>query len=963
MAIDYEQPKVMLCTLDFETYWSVTHSLTKMNPITYIMHPETEIQSVSIAYDDWPAETFFGEERIRQVFAKIDWSTKILNAHNNLGFDALIAVWRFGIRPKSFTCTLAMSFPFFGLTCGVSLAAVSRELKLPDKGSLDEVNTKGKKVADFTDDERKKMVVYNNRDTDNCRSIWKELAPKLPRIEHKLIDLTTRMTVYPQLIVDRPLLVKALETEIQRKKDALQELAVVCGVWQDGMDMDEAVEAMRGIVMSQPKFANLLERLGAVIPMKESPTQEDENGDPVMVPALSKKDKGMTDLLESDDMLIAMAAATRLETKSTQLETRLKTFIDVSDALGGWLPMPLNYCGATISWRMSGSMKMNCMTGDHEVLTCHGWKRLDEWQAGEPIMQWWPDGKLTYALNPGKVVQQADELICIDAPFVRGNFTPEHRFVSLRDGRVIERTAGWVAEHSGLDGIPTGGMYENGWASTLTPWQVRLLVAVAADGSYKNGAYVFGFKKERKVQRLETILSTLQIRCTRCVYDDLTVIRIGKFDAPEWMQKGFGAWVLDLSAQSMDALLDEVVHWDGHHNSNSGQPTFFTTQMDQAEWVATIAHLRGMRASIYSYKRKDGYADAIHVYFGSSETTSIDTKRQVKVMKEKTTVYCPQVESSYVLVRYDGAIHVTGNCQNLPRVNPKSPKPTDALRQSILAPEGHQILVVDSSNIELRVAHMLAGQHETIEKLRNGEDLYCWFASDLYGKDVTKKDIGERFIGKVAMLSLQYGAGWKAFKDMCRVVGKSMGLPDDICILSDDEAKRIVNVWRRQFPMIADKHDGIWKKCDKAIVAMFEGRELVIDKCGLCYTEKNRIVTPDGHWLQYPELRQNLNSSTKKWEWLYGEGRHKSRIYGPHLFENICQHIARLVVMEQTIKLDKHYPVALSCHDEAVAVPPDIEAQKALKLALEIFHTPPKWWPDLPIAAEADLGISYAAAK
>lgn len=660
MSEKYETPKVMLCTLDIETYWSTTHSLSKMNPIVYIMHPETEIQSVSIAFDDWPAETFFGEERIRQVFSKIDWSTKILNAHNNSGFDALIAVWRFGIRPKSFSCTLAMSQPFFGLTCGVSLAAVSKELKLPDKGSLEAVNTKGKKVAQFTDDERKKMVVYNNRDTDNCRSIWKHLAPKLPKIEHRLIDLTTRMTVYPQLIVDRPLLVQALKEEIQRKNDALQELAVVCGVWQNGMDVDTAIEAMRKIVMSQPQFAALLERLGAVIPMKESPTQEDENGDPIMVPALSKKDKGMTDLLESDNMLVAMAASVRLETKSTQLETRLRTFIDVSDALNGWLPMPLNYCGATISWRMSGSMKMNV--------------------------------------------------------------------------------------------------------------------------------------------------------------------------------------------------------------------------------------------------------------------------------------------------------------QNMNRVIEDKPKPTDALRKSILAPEGHQILVVDSSNIELRVAHMLAGETATIEKLRNGEDLYCWFAANLYGRDVTKKDVGERFIGKVAMLSLQYGAGWRAFREMCRVVGKSMGLPDDICILSEDEAKRIVNVWRRQFPGIAGTH-GIWKKCDKAIVAMFEGRNLVIDECGLCYTEKNRIVTPDGHWLQYPDLRQNLNSSTKKWEWLYGEGRHKSRIYGPHLFENICQHIARLIVMEQTLKLDKRYPVALSCHDEAVSVPDEREAEDAMNYALEVFHTPPKWWPDLPIAAEAGLGISYSAAK
>lgn len=656
----YETPEVMLCTLDWETYWSTQHSLSKMNPIAYIMHPETEIQSVSIAFDDWPAETFFGEERIRALFSKIDWSTKILNAHNNLGFDALIAVWRFGIRPKAFSCTLSMARPFFGLTCGVSLAAVSRELKLPDKGNLEAINTKGKKVAEFTEDERKKMVVYNNRDTDNCRSIWKHLAPQLPKIEHKLIDMTTQMTVYPQLIVDRQLLVDALQKERKRKADALFELAVLTGVWKDNMTIEQGVEAMRPIIMSQPQFAGLLQQLGAVVPLKESNTQVDEHGDPVMIPALAKKDKGMTDLLDHDDTRVAAAAAARLELKSTQLETRIQTFIEVSDALNGWLPMPLNYCGAAISWRMSGSMKMNC--------------------------------------------------------------------------------------------------------------------------------------------------------------------------------------------------------------------------------------------------------------------------------------------------------------QNLPRVDPKKPKATDVLRQCILAPEGRMILVVDSSNIEMRVAHMLAGEEGTIERLRNGDDLYCWFASNLYGKEVTKEDKGERFIGKQAMLSLQYGSGWSAFQNMCRVMGKAFGLPDEICVLSDDEAKRIVNVWRKQFPKIAGKQ-GIWKLCDEGIMAMFEGRTLYLDRCNLCYTEQDRIVTPDGHWLQYPGLHSNLNSSTKRWEWTYGEKQNMSRIYGPHLFENICQHLARLIVMEQTIKLHKHYPVALSCHDEAVAVPPIEEAEAAKALALNIFHTPPKWWPDLPIAAEADLGISYADAK
>lgn len=33
--------------LDLETYWDQQHSLSKMNPVCYVMHPETEIQSMA----------------------------------------------------------------------------------------------------------------------------------------------------------------------------------------------------------------------------------------------------------------------------------------------------------------------------------------------------------------------------------------------------------------------------------------------------------------------------------------------------------------------------------------------------------------------------------------------------------------------------------------------------------------------------------------------------------------------------------------------------------------------------------------------------------------------------------------------------------------------------------------------------------------------------------------------------
>lgn len=651
--------------IDIESHWAVDHSLTKMNPIEYVMHPKTEIQSIAIAVDDWPIDVFFGEDEIRHVFSKIDWSDSMIIAHNNAGFDALIAAWRFGLKPKAWGCTMSMARPFYGLTHGVSLKKVSEAMGLGVKGSLDEVNTKGKYLKDFTPDEIAKMKVYNKQDTHLCREIFKRLAPKLGRHEMQLIDLTIRMTVEPQFQADTVLLEGALEREIQRKEAALIDLSKLCGVHQDNMTRDQIAYAMKSIVMSQPQFAGLLQQLGAEVPMKESPSAVDADGNPKMIPALSKKDEGMEALLEYQDpsgdeaksYAVQVAAATRLEVKSTQLETRLATFINVAKWRGGYLPMPLNYCGAEITWRMSGGMRMNV--------------------------------------------------------------------------------------------------------------------------------------------------------------------------------------------------------------------------------------------------------------------------------------------------------------QNQPRVDPKHPKASDALRQSLVAPEGKIIVVVDSSNIELRVAHALAGQADTVEKLRNKEDLYCWFASSMYGREITKADDLERYLGKQAMLQLQFNASWKSFQNTARI--NSKGLVN----LPDDEAKRIVRVWRDMFPMIADKDAGIWTLCERALLAMATGDCMETDRVGLCTTGFERINTPANHWIQYPNLRKSMKvrNGRARDEWVYGDGRHKAGIFGGKVYANETQHIARLIVMEQTLKLDKMYPVALSCHDEAVMVVDEEVGEQCKADAQRIFGTSPKWWPDLPLSSAADLGYIYSDAK
>ncbi len=96
------------------------------------------------------------------------------------------------------------------------------------------------------------------------------------------------------------------------------------------------------------------------------------------------------------------------------------------------------------------------------------------------------------------------------------------------------------------------------------------------------------------------------------------------------------------------------------------------------------------------------------------------------------------------------------NLQNLPR--------NGAIRRSLSVPEDHVLIACDSSQIEARMVAYIAGQDDLVESFRQGRDVYSEFASEVYGKKVTKDDKVERFVGKTCILGLGYGMGATKFR-------------------------------------------------------------------------------------------------------------------------------------------------------------------------------------------------------
>jgi len=347
-----------IITVDLETYWAKDHSLSKMSPMAYVMHPDTELISMALKEEDGPTDVFFGEDKIRKALSRISWSDVLLIGHNMSGFDAIALSWRLGVKPKMWACTLAMARPIHSITVGGRLGKLVAHYDLGFKDQTALFQTQGKHLCDFTPDEIAAMKVYNKADTDQCYALFHKLKPHYSSKELWHIDATIRMLVEPKFDVNVPMLEAALSMERDQKRKHIlmlakhlrtNEMVEASDAVGGAETIEDLEEAVRSELASAPKFSKLLASLGAETPMKASPTNPEKQ-----VPALAKTDEGFIALQEHENELVSAAARARLAVKSTLLETRLQAFIDVAGYTNGKMPMPLNYCGAVTTGRWSG---------------------------------------------------------------------------------------------------------------------------------------------------------------------------------------------------------------------------------------------------------------------------------------------------------------------------------------------------------------------------------------------------------------------------------------------------------------------------------------------------------------------------------------------------------------------------------------------------------------------------------
>ena len=267
---------------------------------------------------------------------------------------------------------------------------------------------------------------------------------------------------------------------------------------------------------------------------------------------------------------------------------------------------------------------------------------------------------------------------------------------------------------------------------------------------------------------------------------------------------------------------------------------------------------------------------------------------------------------------------------------------SELIRTAFIPYEGGKFIVADFSAIEARVIAWMADEKWRLEVFRNGGDIYCASASQMFGVPVEKHGINGhlRQKGKIAELALGYGGSVGALKAMGAL---EMGIPEE-------ELKPLVDAWRDANPNITE----LWWDVDRAVKEAVDLRT-TSETHGIQFVYESGflfICLPSGRRLAYVKPRIGENrfggesvtyegvGGTKKWERLES--------YGPKFVENIVQALSRDILC-YAMKTLRCCNIVAHVHDEIII---EADPRVSLEAICEQMGRTPPWAKGLILRAD-----------
>lgn len=959
--------KTLIC-IDFETRWSSKEdsvmgqfTLSKMTTEAYIRDPRFKAFGACIheVGARTPVQWYRGDE-LPKILKMYNWKTTAVLAHN-AQFDAGTLSMVYGVEPCFIFDTLSMGRALRGVEVGNSLMKLAEDYGLPPKGRAVH-STDG--LMEIPAHIEKELATYCMHDVFLCEEIFAALMMRIdpvtrqsaghyPTKELRLIDMTVRMYTEPRLVLDGPMLEKALVEE-----NTKLEAALVKG----GVDAAE--------LASNDQFAEVLKRMGVTPPTKISKATGKE------AYAFAKNDALFQAMLNGDNEDIALLCEARLKVKSTLERTRAQRFIDIAER--GPLPVPLSYYGAATG-RFAAAEGSN--------LNLQNLKRGSFLR--KAIMA--PDG---YVLCVGDLSQIEPRVLAWLADYedmldiFRAGGDPYATFGAQMFGvpGLTKETHPLLRQSAksamlGCFGSQTQVLTKRGWVTILDVTKEDLLWDGVEWVSHQ-GLLAQGEKE---------VLTAMGVSATS---DHEILTEAGWQEWSAALQKP-SLFQSALSLANLRASVGNVMDKCSTHvcAAHADGKDSFTAPISSTGAVHVAGRVHGRKLSSNDGKQKGTSMSARMLNTATDYLTvsaqSLSVAATQIAQRIQTTVdgvlKCILHGLRTVLSSYDTlSLSMVGTNRSFNLTGQTIAKDTN--RATFDSLRAVQTWLINAES-----------QHA---KLSNCTGALPHLKQRMQTYDIAMAGPRNRYtiltdVGPIVVHNCGYQLGWASFaaqllvgflgappvlynKAQARQLGvtaahvvkflewdqnvKAMAEIPHTC--TEEEllihclaAKAIIEKYRAAAEPVVN----FWEFLGTMLVECLVGGKEHNHK-GVLTFRKGEIEMVNGMCLRYPDLQAGRDDKGRV-QYSYADGNKRIKIYPGKICNNVTQGLARIIMTDGMLRIQKRFPVKLTVHDEAGWLALEAKAKESYEWGLSQMVVVPKWMPGIPLNADGGFHKRYGMAK
>lgn len=310
-----------------------------------------------------------------------------------------------------------------------------------------------------------------------------------------------------------------------------------------------------------------------------------------------------------------------------------------------------------------------CVTGETEILTNEGYKRIDSLTKKEKIAQYNDDGTIEF-VTPLKYIEKEYEGDMYNVEIAHNrhiNMSPNHvQPLYYPNSETIKEDYIKNINFNGYKKIIVSGKGKG--SKTRLSIMDKIAILSQADGTLQNcfknyNYWTIQLKKERKIKRFLEIMSEAQIewkRIKKCNGKDRF-----SYKTPSNITKKLSTYfnLEDMSESYCKDFINEVSLWDGYTFKN-GQKYYSSKIKENVDFVASVGILGGFRTnqSIQKDNRSDKFNDIYRLYLKEDCVYSSSRKCKKNIYHFNGKIYCVKVPSQKIILRANGYAFISGNC-------------------------------------------------------------------------------------------------------------------------------------------------------------------------------------------------------------------------------------------------------------------------------------------------------------